>query len=91
MSEMEKAVRVAAATRNRTPMTEKQIQAAVAHMEGKRGVDILKLADAAGISVGAAKHLNEARKAHFATQGSSAPQTSAQRADAFLKQKWVRK
>lgn len=72
-------------------VTPEQVTAAARYMEGKRGVDILKMADATGISVGMAKHLNEARKVHFASQGGSAPQTSAQRSDAFLKQKWIRK
>jgi hypothetical protein len=89
---MADAVRHAASTMSteRSRLSEKQINAALQHMQGKRGVDILKLADAAGISVGAAKLLNEARKAHFGTQGGSGPVNRAGRIDAFLKQKWIK-
>lgn len=76
---------------DRSSLTKAQIDKAIQHMAGKRNVDLLKLSDAAGISVGAAKILNEARKEHFRTQGGTGPTSRAARIDSFLKQKWIRK
>ena len=67
----------------------KKVEAAAKYMQGKTGVDILKLADSTGLSVGQAKHLNEARKEHFRNQGASGNQTRAERIDNSLKQKWI--
>ena len=69
-----------------TGITPEQIAAAAKYMEGKRNVDILKMADTLGIKDGQAKHLNEARKAHFAAQGSGRSATQAERIGNYLKQ-----
>ena len=70
-----------------TPIPPDKVEAAAQYMRGKAGVDILKMSEATGLSHGAAKHLNEARKAHFSANNATAPQTSAQRSEAYLKQR----
>lgn len=71
--------------------TPEQLQKAEEYVRGKRGVDILKLADHAGISVGLADQLNLARKMYFRSSGPSAMPSRGKRIDDFLKQKWIKK
>lgn len=73
-----------------TPITHRQVEAAAKYMHGKKGVDILKLADHVGISVGAADHLNGTRKEHFRNSGGSAPLNRAQMVNNYLKQTWIK-
>lgn len=71
-------------------MNPAHVEAAAKYMAGKKGVDILKLSDATGLSVGASKHLNTARLAHFKNSGGSKPFDKAEFANNYFKQKWVK-
>lgn len=71
-------------------MNPAHVEAAAKYMAGKRGVDLLKLSDAAGLSIGAAQHLNKARLEHFKTQGGGAKLDRAEMANNYFKQKFIK-
>lgn len=86
---LHEALELAAPAYRGLPIPPEAVSAAAAYMEGKRNIDAIRLAEHAGISVGAAMHLKRARSEHFRAQGGSRAQTQAERSDAFLKQKHV--
>ncbi len=71
--------------------TPEQLQKVVEYVRGRKGVDVLKLSDHTGISVGLADHLNKARKEYFRSSGPSPMRSREARINDFLKQKWITK
>lgn len=68
-------------------ITDEELSKAAAYMAGKKGVDLLRMSDELGISVGKAKMLNDIRKKHFASQGPTKALTQADRAKRSLSER----
>lgn len=85
--QMEKAIHADLAKREGHGLSKEKVEAIAADFVGKKSVDIMKLADKHGISIGMAKALNQVRKDHVAqSSGSTGGLTQAQRVGRYLRE-----
>lgn len=85
--QMEKALHAELATREGHNISKEKVEAIAADFVGKKSVDIMKLADKHGISIGMAKALNQARKDHVAqSSGSTGAMSQAERVGRYLRE-----